>query len=394
MALPLVGVRVLDLTRYISGPACAQFLGDFGADVIKVESPAGEAARDTPPFNGDYSLYFAAFNRNKRSISLNLRSEKGREILRGLVAKSDIFLHNFRTGVLAEIGLDFDTLRTINPRIVLVHISGFGREGKWAERPAFDDVGQAMSGLMSLTGATDRPPSLVGTFIVDHLTSLNAVIGTLIGLRQRDMTGAAQEVDVALVDSAVAALMFYLPWVRLSGQTIGRNGNTNRFYAASNTYPARDGFVHIAATRDHMWSRLARVLGRPQLAKDPEYRSAAARLHRRVEIDKLIEAWSSQLTKEEIIAALSREGVPCGPVLSLEEVLEHLDLDARGMMLGFPTAEGRECWTVGNPVRLGGNVAGIHRPPPACGQDNQNVLGEFLGISAEEAAELRRSGVI
>lgn len=391
---PLEGIRVIDLSRYIAGPLCAQLLGDMGAEVIKVESPQGDEARLSFPRYEGFSLYFANFNRNKRGATLNLRTDKGKELLRELVACSDVLVQNYRVGVMEEMGMAYPDLARINPRLVMVNISGFGPKSSLATWPAYDEIVQAMSGLMDITGPADGPPTLVGTAIVDYLAGIYSAFGTLVALQQRWRTGRGQEVDVALLHSAVSILLTKLSWFLLTGKAIARNGNRHPFNAAINTYPTKDGYVHIACSRDHMWAKLVEALGREELRTHPDYATMQARAERKDEVDALIAAWTQRYTTQEVAATLTKAGVACGPVRRIEEVATDPELREQGLILDVQTPGGVTIQVMGNPVKLPSAPAQVRYSPPALGQDNAYVYCELLRHSPAELQMWRESGIL
>ena len=394
MTSPLDGIRVIDLSRYIAGPLCTQLLGDLGAEVLKVEAPRGEEGRLAFPLHEGFSLYFANFNRNKRGATLNLRTDQGKALFRELVAGADVLVQNYRVGVMEEMGMAYSELAKLNPRLVLVNISGFGRQGPLATWPAYDEIAQAMSGLMDLTGPPEGLPTLVGTAIVDHLTGIYAAFGTLAALEQRWRTGQGQEVDIALVHSAVSVLLTSIPRFLLTGTAITRNGNRHPLHAAINTYPTQDGYIHIVAPMDHMWGKLAEVLGRGELRTHPDYATMQARAARKDEIDTLIAAWTGQHTSQEAATILAQAGVACGPVRRVQEVATDPELREQGLVLDVQAPGGGTVPVMGNPVKLASAPVQVRHSPPALGQDNAYVYGELLGHSPAELEMWRERGIL
>lgn len=391
---PLSGVRVIDLSRYIAGPLCAQHLGDLGAEVVKVEPLTGEAGRASFPVYEGFSLYFANFNRNKLGATLNLRSERGKQLLRELVACSDVLVQNFRAGVMEEMGMAYHQLAEINPRLVMVSISGFGRDGARASWPAFDEIGQAMGGLMDLTGSPDGPPTLIGTCMVDHLAGLYATIGALTALQQRALTGEGQEVEVTLLGSAVSTLMSHLTWHLRTGEPITRNGNRQRFQAAINAYPTRDGYIYIQSARQPMFAKLAAVIGQPEILADPRFSDEEARAAHPDEVDALIAAWTRRHTTEEANRILVEAGVAAGAVRPIAEVAADPELREQGLVFDVESPAGGSVPVIGNPIRLGKVPMNLRKAPPALGEDNEYVYGTLLGHSPAELARWREEGVI
>jgi crotonobetainyl-CoA:carnitine CoA-transferase CaiB-like acyl-CoA transferase len=394
MANPLEGIRVIDLSRYISGPLCAQLLGDIGAEVIKVESPKGDEARMSFPRHEGFSLYFANFNRNKRGATLNLRTDKGRELLRELVAASDVLVQNYRVGVMEEMGMGYADLAKVNPRLVMVNLSGFGRKSASATWPAYDEVVQAMSGLMDITGPADGPPTLIGTSIVDYLSGIYSAYGTLAALEQRWRTGQGQEVDVALIHSGLSVLLTKLTWFLKTGKAVRRNGNRHPLNAAINTYPTKDGYVYISCSRDHMWTKLVEAMGRADLKTNPAYATMQARAERKDEVDALIGSWTGQRSTREAATLLAEAGVACGPVRRIEEVATDPELREQGLILDVQAPGGGIIPVMGNPVKLASAPVQIRQSPPALGQDNAYVYCDVLKHTPEELETWRRSQII
>ena len=285
----LDGIRVVDLSRYIAGPYCAMLLGDMGADVIKVEPPGrGENSRAFGPFVAGESLYSMVFNRNKRSLTLDLRSDQGKELLRSLLRKADVLVENFVPGTLEAMGFDWDTLKALNPRLIVTRISGFGQSGPLSRKPCFDVIAQTMSGLMDITGEAGGRPTMSGTYIVDYSTGLYATIGTLGAMQARNRTGMGQIVDVALLDSAMSMLMTAIPEQMLFGRTMTRRGNRDRYGAPANTFPTSDGaWVHLAVAGEPMFRALCNAMGRPALADDPRFKDNTARMENVEELETL-----------------------------------------------------------------------------------------------------------
>lgn len=380
MAAPLEGIRVLDLSRFIAGPICGMQLGDLGADVIKVEKPSGEdTRRNAPRVNGE-SFYFFAFNRNKRSITLDFRDPQDRATLRRLIAEADVVIENFRPGTMEKMGCGWEELQALNPRLVMVRISGFGQTGPLAPRACFDAIAQAMSGLMSITGQPDGPPTVAGTFIVDYATGLYGAIGVLSALEARRVTGRGQLVEATLLESAISFLMSALPAQAQLGQTMTRSGNRDRYTAPVNSYRTRDGqWVYIAAGTDQLFPRLAAAIGRPELPAEPRFASVAARLGNQAAIEGIIQAWAIGFSAAEIEAAMDRAGVPCAKVADVADVVANPQLLARKQIVDVPHPAVGSYTTHGVTVTLSETPGAIRRPPPMIGEHTAEVLAEWLG---------------
>lgn len=380
MAEPLHGIRVLDLSRYIAGPMCAMQLGDLGADVVKVEKGrVGEETRTTPPTLNGESLYFLSFNRNKRSITLDLRDAKDQETLRKLIAQTDVLIENFRPGTMEKMGCSWEELSRINPRLVMVRISGFGQSGPFAHRPCFDQIAQAMSGLMSLTGQPDGPPTLAGTFVTDYVTALYATIGAQAALAARNITGRGQLVEATLLESAASLLVSAISAQSQLGLTMSRVGNKDRYAAPVNSYLTSDGgWVYLSAGMDSLFGRLARSMNRLDLLNDPRFSSAPLRATHHKEIDTIVADWVGQYTARDFVELMDHAGIPCAKVAGIDEVIANPQLRARGQIVDVEHPIAGRYSTHGITVTLSGTPGTIRRPPPSVGEHTAEVLDEWL----------------
>jgi crotonobetainyl-CoA:carnitine CoA-transferase CaiB-like acyl-CoA transferase len=393
---PLDGIRVLDVSRYIAGPYCAMLLGDMGADVIKVEPPGrGENSRAFGPFVEGESLYTMVFNRNKRSLTLDLRSERGKEVFKELLGKADVLVENFVPGTLEKMGFGWDTLRGINPRLIVTRISGFGQTGPLSRKPCFDVIAQTMSGLMDITGEAGGRPTMAGTYVVDYSTGLYATIGTLGALQARHRTGTGQVVDVALLDSALSMLMTAIPEQMLLGRTMTRRGNRDRYGAPANTFPTSDGaWVHLATAGEPMFRALMQTMGRPGLADDPRFRDNDARMANVEALEALIAAWTATLSAAQLLDALQVIGVPSAKVARVSDLVENPQLAHRGQILAMEHPKAGTVPMQGFSVQFGESPMRLERAPPTLGQHTEDVLAEWLALETERIAELRENGVV
>jgi crotonobetainyl-CoA:carnitine CoA-transferase CaiB-like acyl-CoA transferase len=389
----LGGIVVVDLTRHIAGPYCTQMLGDMGADVIKVESLRGDDTRQEEPFYEGSSLYFMNYNRNKRSIALDLRSSEAHEVLDALIARADVLIQNYRPGVMADMGYSWERLRRLNPRLLYVSVSGFGPRGPYADRPAFDEVLQAMSGLMDLTGPADGTPTLVGVPIIDTLTAVYALGATIAGLFHRERTGEAQAIEVNLYGCALSAVNPSLTRFLASGAVDRRNGNRNRYEAGINTYRTLDGYVHLVAYSDAHWQRLARRIGGEALAGDARYATVQRRSQAIDTIDELVATWTAQRSTRDVLDSMVEDGVPCGPVRSITDVASDPELvDAeRTVMLRHPN--GDQLPFLAMPIEFSATPPGVRTDPPDVGAHTEEVLRQ-LGIEPDRIEGWLRKGVI
>jgi len=400
---PLEGIRVLDLTRALAGPYCTMMLGDLGADVIKVERPGqGDDSRGWgPPFVGEpygpypgESAYFIAANRNKRSITVNLKSPEGQEIVRRLAASSDVLVENFRTGALDRMGLGYDDLHALNPRLIYCSISGYGRTGPYAERPGYDFIIQAEGGLMGIIGPEDGPPYRVGVPIVDITSGMFAATAILAALRARDRTGTGQLVDVSLLDTGVALLANVASNYLVGGVEPRRYGNAHPNITPYEAFRARDRWFALAAANERQWAILCDVIGRPDLKEDPRFATNVARVSHRAELVGLLSQVFATRDADEWLADLQRAGLPCGPINDIPDVFEHPQAQARGLALEAEHPTAGPVRVTGFPYKLSRTPARIRRPPPLLGQHTEEVLTGLLGYTAAEVVGLRERGVI
>jgi len=391
---PLDGIRVLDLARYIAGPFCSMLLGDMGADVIKVERPGGEDTRHLQPSRDGQSVYAMLYNRNKRAITVNPRSERGRELLVELAGWADVVVENFRPGTMEKMGLGYERLREINPRLILTSISGFGQTGPLRDRALFDAIGQAMAGVMSLTGDPDGPPTMTGTYTADHTTGLYAAFGTLLAVIDRERTGEGQHVDVALLDSMYSAIGVAASAYLNLGQVMSRTGNRDSLAAPGNTFRTQDGWIYIDASGDTLYRRLAEAMGQPELITDTRFADGVTRFRNAAEIEQIVSRWTGSMTTEQVGVHLLQAGIPYGPVADMEEASANPQLAARDMIV---TVEHPEMGTVrlpGLPVKLSRSPGAVRRPPPVVGEHTEEVLTSICGLSASDIEALRDEGAI
>jgi len=375
----LEGVRVLELARYQAGPRGGMILSDLGAEVIKIERLGGEETRGNPPMVRGQSLYFTVYNRGKKSLCLDMRNETGKAIFADLVKTADIVLENFRPGTMEQMGFGYDTLKAINPRIILVSVSGFGQQGPYRDRPAFDPLGQAMSGLMTLTGQPVGQPLGTASSIIDRTTALHATIGCLAALRHRDRTGEGQIVDVCLLDSALTLVEIPTAYYLSTGEEGGEAGRP--------PYKAADGHVVISATGREMAARLLALVS-GGTAKGGPVNSGTGGDRR-----KMLEDWCATRTKDQICTALLDIGVPVAPVKTTPEVAQDPHLWAREMLVKMDDPLAGEIFVPGVAMKLS-KTPGQVAPVPTPGQHTDEVLGRLLGYDAERLSSLRASKVI
>lgn len=393
----LEDIVVLDLTRVVAGPYAGSILGDFGAKVIKIEVPGrGDDARGYGPYRNGESMYYANLNRNKKGITLNLKTEKGKEILKELVRKSDVLLENYRPGVMDRLGLGWEVLHEINPRLIYGELSGFGSYGPYQQRPGYDIISQGMGGLMSITGAPGGEPTRCGNAMGDMLGGMNLVIGVLMALHARERTGIGQKVDVSLVDSVVASLEnAYIRYMD-SNKLPVRNGNAYASIAPYDTYQAKDGEVIIGCGNQKLYEKFCNeVVNMPWMITDERFLTVPLRVKNNKIQKKYIEEWTTQHTVSEIVDLMLSKGIPAGPIYNVKQILEDEHISkAREMFIEVDHPVIGPMKVNGNPVKLMDMKPRVNCPAPTLGQDNDLILGKFLGMNEDEISELRQEHVI
>jgi crotonobetainyl-CoA:carnitine CoA-transferase CaiB-like acyl-CoA transferase len=395
VALPLEGLLVVDLTQNVAGPFCTQILGDMGADVVKVERPGrGDDARAwAPPWWGTESASFMAFNRNKRSVALDLKREGGLEVLRRLVARADVFVQSLRAGVVAELGLDFPAARTLNGRLVYCSITAYGPRGPMATLPGYDPLLQAYGGLMSINGHPGAEPARVGTSIVDMGTGMWAALGILAGLRQRDATGRAVEVTTALFESALMWVSYQAMGYLASGEVPQAQGSGTAMIAPYQAFPTADGYVMIAAASDALFARLAAALDAPELPRDPRFRDNPARVTNRAALVDAVATRTRAHKSGDLLERLRAAGVPSAPILSVDQVLHEPQTEASGMLLGAAHPRVPDYRSIGLPIQWDGRRPEVRRVPPLLGEHSADVL-TGLGYTLDDVRSLKSRGLV
>ncbi len=390
---PLDGVRILDLSRVVSGPYCTAMLARMGADVVKVEPPSGETYRQAMPMAEGVSSYWTPHNAGKRAITLDLRNQTGRVLLRRLASQADVVVENFRPGVMDEIGCGFDVLRALRHDLILVSISGFGQGGEQARRLAYDQVIQAESGIVSITGPPDQPirPAV---FVADYLAALYATQGVLLALMHRTRTGRGQWVDVSMHDAMLSIMAIPIVQYLLSGDVPERSGNRGAYTCPNNVYQAADGYVQISAGVDAHWQRLAIVIGGRELADDPRYRRASERMARVSEVDTIVGEWARPMARAAIMATLAGAEVACGEVRGIQEVAADPLAWSRGVFTRVQDGAGGDLPTLGVVPLLSDSPGRVDGPPPEIGQDNADVYREWLGLTTNEIDDMATQAVI
>ena len=393
----LSNLTVLDLTRVLAGPFCTMYLADLGANVIKIENPkGGDDTRRLPPFQNGHSLYYANVNRNKKGVTLNLKDPAGKELFKRMVAEADIVVENYRPGVMDKLGVGYDVLKEVNPRIIYGAVSGFGYYGPKSQRPGYDIVAQATGGIMSLTGEEGGGPIRTGSAIADIVGGLNLTVGILAAVNARSLTGKGQRVDISLVDGVVSLLENNTLRYQVNGQQPPRMGNKYPSGAPYSSFHASDGEFVLGAGNDKLYTALCeKVLGRPEMVTDPRYVDVTQRLAHEKELKADIEAWSTQHTIEECVDLLLAAGVPAAPINDIPAVMadEHI-AKVREMFIDCDLPGIGPIKLNGNPVKLMDSMPEFRTPAPELGQDNEAVYGELLGLTADEVAAYREKGVL
>jgi crotonobetainyl-CoA:carnitine CoA-transferase CaiB-like acyl-CoA transferase len=404
----LSGVRVLDLSRVLAGPFCGQILGDLGAEVIKLERAGrGDDGRyygfstlkDAEGQRTLESSFFLACNRNKKSVTINLAAPEGQELVRRLAAKSDVLVENYKVGDLKRYGLDYETLKEINPRLVYCSVTGFGQTGPNATRPGYDGLFQAQGGMMAVTGIPDGQPGAgplkAGPSLVDVLTGHNAALAVLAALHHRHSSGRGQYIDVALLDSAVAMVSHIMQDYLVSGEAPPRLGNGGNGGGPADLLHCEDGIIYITAGTQEHWARLCQLMERPQLVDDPRFATNLLRGTNRNALIAIIEAWSRHWSVADLLTALDRIAVPAARYNALPEVFEDAQVQHRGLKVTVPHPVSGSVDLIGSPLAHMSETPADHfDPPPTLGQHTDAVLRDVLGMGVEEIGELRAKGIV
>ena len=390
---PLQGLKVIDLTSALNGPFCTMTLADYGANVIKVEPVDGDQCRTWGPMDpksGD-SGFFAQINRNKKSTTLNLKSEQGRAMFYELVKDADILVENYKGGVTKKLKIDYETIRKINPNIIYSSGSGFGQYGPITHRPCYDIVAQAMGGMVNLTGFKDTDPVKVGPSVADHVAGIYLAVGTLLALHHRDVTGEGQHVDVAMFDTIFSLLENALVNYTVGGFISQRNGNVDPSIAPFDIFKCKDGFVALGVGNDKLFQNFCRTIGHEELLEDPRYTTNELRCQNYVpDLQNVIIGWCEQYTKSEVEAIMDEAGIPCGPVLDVKEAIEHPHIQARDMMVHCEHPTAGDQYFQGCVMKLSETPGSVDFASPLLGQHN----AEIFGLTEEEVAQLKEEGVL
>ncbi len=389
----LEGLKVLELGQLIAGPFCGQLLADHGAEVIKIEAPgAGDPMRkwgQTAP------LWWPVVARNKKCVTLNLREEKGQTILKEMVKDADFVLENFRPGTMERWGLGYDVLSEINPRLIMIRVSGYGQTGPYASKAGYGSIGEAMGGMRNLAGDPSTPPSRIGLSIGDSLAATYATLGALMALHHREKTGKGQVVDSAIYEAVLAMTESVASEYSYNGFNRERTGSILPKVAPSNAYPTKDGDILIGANQDTVWRRLAVAMGRPELGEDPRYATHYERGERQQELDDLIADWTRDQSAEDVLALMDEHGIPAGKIFKAEDMFKDPHYAARDALVEMEHPEFGTLSMQNTFPKLSGSPGEVKWAGPASlGQHNSDVYGDMLGLGAEEIAKLKADGII
>lgn len=398
----LAGIRVLDLSRILAAPLATQMLADLGAEVIKVERPGtGDDSRTYgPPFASgpegdrtDTAAFYLSCNRNKRSVTVNHATAEGQRLIRALASRSDVLVENFRTGTLAKYGLDHESLRELNPRLVYLSVTGFGQNGPYAERPGYDGIFQAMSGMMSVSGHPEEPMK-VGVSMVDILTGLYASTAVLAALRHRDATGEGQFIDLSLLDCGLASLSHFAMNYLVSGEVPARRGNGGYGGIPSQAFRCADKPIFLVAGNDKQFAAFCAAVDRTDLLQDPRFATTSARIGHREEILPVLEAILRTRTRDEWLLVLDEHDVPAGPFNEMPEVFADPQVRHREMLVETEDPVSGRLPLIANPIRFTATPVGAYAPPPALGEHTAEVLAALAGVTETQLDRLRARGVV
>ena len=395
MARALDGIRIIDFSKALAGPYCTMLLADMGAEVIKVEMPgSGDDSRGWgPPFIEGEAAYFLSVNRNKKSITLNLKDPKAKEIALKIIEKADIVLESNRPGVMTKLGLDYETVKKINPGIIYCSISGFGQTGPYSKRPGFDQVIQGYGGIMGLTGEKGGGPLKVGIAVTDIATGMFAATGILTALYHRERTGQGQHVDASMLDGQVSWLTYQAGRYLASGNVPQRIGSAHPLIVPYQDFEASDGFINIAAGNDNLWKKFCAVTDLSDIADDPKFATNPKRVENRDEVVAIVSKKIKTKTMQEWLDILNDAGVPCGPIYTVDQIFKDPQVLAREMLVEVDHPKCGKIQVTGSPIKLSETPAEITTHPPMLGEHNSSILQEF-GFSEEDITKLKEDKVI
>lgn len=392
---PLEGIRVIDLTRVLAGPFATMILGDLGAEIIKIEIPdGGDDSRSYGPFVNNESAYYMSINRNKKSITLNLKKKEGIEILKELVKKADIVVENFKPGTMEKLGIGYEVLKEINPRIIYAACSGFGHTGPYSQRPAYDVIVQGMGGIMSITGQPGGPPTRVGASIGDITAGLFTVIGILAALNVREKTGIGQKIDVAMLDCQVAILENAIARYFVTGKSPEPIGNRHPSITPFSSFKTKDGYVIIAVGNDNLWAKFCNVVERPELIDDERFKTNPDRTKNWNELEPILNEIFNKKTTDEWLEILEKAGIPCGPINNIERIVNDPQVKAREMLVEIEHPVAGRMKIPGIPIKFSETPGKIERPAPLLGEHTVEVLINLVGLTEDKIEYLKQNKII
>ncbi len=387
---PLHGIRMLDLGRYQAGPRCALMFARMGADVIKIETINGDESRKSGPIVNGQSAYWVQYNSGKKSLSVNLRTDEGKHILKELVKVSDIFLQNFRPGTIETMGFGYDILKHLNPRIIMINVSAYGQYGPYSERVGFDSIGQALGGLMSLTGSINDPPIRTFFPLIDRITALHATIGALAAIHEREISGKGQTIDVCLADTGFTVNEIPISSYLGDGTIQQKEGNGS---GISNSYQTSDGWVYMTANGDNMWKRICDAMEHPEWTNNPMFITEATREEHVLELEKELAQWFQNKTTENIVKILSQFSIPCAPINSVEEAANDPHLHEREILVEVEDDIAGKIHVTGKTIKFG-RTPMVVGSAPTIGSHSKEILQDILGYTQNHIQTLEDAGII
>ncbi|MBI2165646.1 MAG: CoA transferase [Chloroflexi bacterium] len=394
MTAPLEGIKVLDLSRVLAGPYCAQMLGDMGADVLKIEEPeVGDESRTYGPFVEGEAAGYLSMNRNKQAMTLNLKAPEGQEILKKLVAGADVLVENFRTGTMESMGLGYEVLSRVNPRLIYCSITAFGTSGPYKDRAGYEALMQAHTGVMSITGEPQGAPVRCGVSFLDLSTGMMAAFGIMNALYHRQKTSMGQQVDASLLETSISYLSLLAVGYLIGGVVSGRYGSGHPAIVPYQVFEAKDGYIFVAAANQRLWTRMCEALNRRDLLEDPRFATQPDRVKHRNVLVPILQSEIRKYDTEELVGVMDRAGVPSNRVNRIDDVMNDPQTHAREMVIQVPHPKIRDLKLLGIPVKLSQSPGSVRRPPPVTGQHTEEVLKE-LGYGDTQVKELRQKKVI
>lgn len=392
---PLEGIRILDLSHVLAMPYCTMILSDLGAEVIKIEKSDGDDSRKFGPYKNGESAYYMSINRNKKSVVINLKDEKGKEILKDLIKICDVITENFRPGTMEKLGFSYENIKKINPKIIYATISQFGNDSVYPGRPGYDIIAQAYGGLMSITGYPENPPTRVGSSIADIISGMFSAIAILGALRTQEKTNQGQYIDTAMVDCILAILENATVRYTVSGEVPQRIGSRHPSLTPFDVFKTSDGYMVIGIGNDHLWERFCQSIPEfNHLFASERFKSNEMRTKNQADLKKILEEWTMKHTTEHLVDEITKAGVPCGPVNSIDKIIDDPNTKYRKMLFEFDHPIAGKMITANSPINLPLTPCKEHARPPTLGEHTENVMSEVLGYSKEKIEELKKDKII